>query len=110
MIVAHLIGGNEIVGFNDGIVIVNGEELKTSYEELAYVCGSISLGDLDTSITTLRDSEKVQKDYIKLVQEFNNELGAEFVIDNHLTKEVCFSSYKLDLENRTLVLEIDTYE
>jgi len=110
MIVAHLIGGNEIVGFNDGIVIVNGEELKVSYKDLAYVCGNISLGDLDTSVTILRDSEDVQNDYIKLVQDFDDELGEDFVIDNHLTKEVCFSSYEIDFENKTIVLKIDTYE
>ena len=110
MIVGHLIGGNEVVGFTDGIVIVNGEKLKTSYRDLASVCGSISLGDLDTSITALRDFEKVQRDYIKLVKDFDSELGANFVIENHLAKAVCYSSYKIDVENKTLVLEINTYE
>lgn len=110
MIVAHLIGGNEITGIRNGIVIINGEKLDTSYEDLVSVCGNISLGDLDTSITVRRSSEDVQRDYIKLVKEFDDELGEEFVIDNHLTKEICYSSYEVDFENKTLVLKIDTYE
>lgn len=32
MIVALLIGGNEIKGFNKGSVYINGDKLDTSYE------------------------------------------------------------------------------
>ena len=110
MIVAHLIGGNEIKGIDEGLVIINGKQLSTSYEELVGDCGNISLGDLDTSITNLRRLERVQQDYIKLVKEFDNELGSDFVINNHLTEEVCYSTYDVDFENKTLVLKIDTYE
>ena len=110
MIVAHLIGGNEIKGIRNGIVIVNGEELETSYEMLVAVCGNISLGDLDTSITIRRTEKDVEKDYIELVQDFDEELEADFVINNKLTKEVCYSSYEVDFENKSLVLKIDTYE
>jgi hypothetical protein len=110
MIVAHLIGGNEITGIRNGIVIINGEKLKTSYEDLVSVCGNISLGELDTSINIRRSGEDVQNDYIELVQQFDYELGKYFVIDNHLTKEVCYSSYEVDFENKTLTLTIDTYE
>ena len=66
MIVGHLIGGNEVTGFTDGIVIINGEKLKTSYKDLTYVCGNISLGDLDTSITVLRDFENVNLKFTKM--------------------------------------------
>ena len=110
MIVAHLIGGNEIKGISNGIVIINDEKLETSYEDLVSVCGNISLGDLDTSITIRRTEEDVQNDYIKLVQDFDDALGEEFVINNHLTKEVCYSTYEVDVENKTLTLKIDTYE
>lgn len=109
MIVAHLIGGNEISGIRKGIVIINGEELRTSYEDLVSVCGNISLGDLDTSIHARRSAREVRFDYAKLVQDFDDELCEDFVIDNHLTEEVCYSKYEVDFENKTLVLEIDTY-
>lgn len=110
MIVAHLIGGNEIKGISNGIVIINDEKLETSYEDLVSVCGNISLGDLDTSITIRRSAEDVQNDYIKLVQKFDDELGKDFVVDNHLTEEVCYSTYEVDFESKTLTLKIDTYE
>ncbi|HHB2481369.1 TPA: hypothetical protein ACORDH_002820 [Bacillus cereus] len=110
MIVAHLIGGNEILGIKKGIVIINGNELEASYEELVNVCGNISLGDLDTSITNYRDSEDVQRDYIELVQQYDEEISEDFVIHNHLTAEVCYSSYDVDFEKKTLTLKIDTYE
>lgn len=110
MIVAHLIGGNEIKGINKGVVIINNKKLETSYEDLGAVCGNISLGDLDTSITNYRSEENVQNDYIKLVQDFDDELGEDFVINNHLTKEIVYSEYEVDFENKTLVLKIDTYE
>ena len=109
MIVAHLIGGNEIKGINKGIVIINGEELNASYEELTQVCGNISLGELNTSITALRTPKHVQRDYIVLVQEFDSELDESFVIDNHLTDEICYSEYEIDFENKSLVLKISTY-
>lgn len=109
MIVAHLIGGNEIKGISDGIVIVNGKQLETSYKDLARVCGSISLGDLDTSTSVRRDEDDVENDYIKLVLAFDDELGEDFVIDNHLTKQVDFSEYDVDFKNKKLVLTISTY-
>lgn len=109
MIVAHLIGGNEIKGINEGTVIINGEELEAKYEDLVAVCGNISLGDLDTSITVLRSEEDVQNDYIRLVQDLDEDLDEEFVINNYLTKEICFSTYDIDVENKTLILSIDTY-
>ncbi|TPF18083.1 hypothetical protein [Priestia megaterium] len=108
MIVAHLIGGNEIKGIRNGIVIINDKKLKTSYEDLVTVCGNISLECLDTSITLLRSGADVQDDYIRLVQEYDDQLGEEFVVNNYLTKEVCFSSYEVDFENKTLILNIET--
>lgn len=111
MIVAELLGGNEIKCFEDGIVIINGEELKVSYYELVQICGNISLGELDTSVTNLRPIERVQRDYIGLVRDLNDEINAvDFVIDNHLTAEVSFSSYEIDFENKKLVFKIDTFE
>ncbi|HFK1435107.1 TPA: hypothetical protein ACGXNJ_005261 [Bacillus cereus] len=110
MIVAHLIGGNEIKGIKKGIVFINGKQLETSYEDIANVCGNISLGDLDTSVDVRRDAEDVQRDYINLVQEYDEEIGEDFVIDNHLTAEICYSTYEIDIENKTLTLKIDTYE
>lgn len=110
MIVAHLIGGNEVKGIINGIVIINGKELETKYEDLAAVCGNISLGDLDTSITIRRSEKDVQNDYVKLVQSFDDQLGEEFVINNHLTQQVSYSTYEIDFENKTLTLKIDTYE
>ncbi|PGT90028.1 hypothetical protein [Bacillus thuringiensis] len=110
MIVAHLLGGNEIKGIRNGIVQINNKKLETSYEDLVSVCGSISLGDLDTSTGIRRSEEDVQRDYIELVQEHDEELGEEFVIDNHLTKEVSFSTYDVDFEKKTLTLKIETYE
>lgn len=105
MIVAHLIGGNEIKGYVCGDVIINGEKLTASYRDLRTVCGNISLGELDTS------SRSFQNDYIELVQDFiEDEDAREFVIDNHLTKEVSYSTYEIDFANRTLILKIDTYE
>lgn len=109
MIVAHLIGGNEIEGIQNGTVIINGEKLKTSYEDLVSVCGNISLGELDTSTNIRRTDKHVQNDYIKLVQKFDDELGEDFVVNNHLTKEVCYSSYVVDFESKTLILKIDAY-
>lgn len=106
MIVAHLIGGNEIEGINKGIVIINGNQLETSYEDLVAVCGNISLGDLDTT----QDERYIRQDYIQSVREYSDgELGADFVIDNHLTEQICYSHYKVDFEKRTLTLTIDTY-
>lgn len=110
MIVAHLIGGNEIKGINEGTVVINGKTLKNSYGELVSVCGNISLGALDTSVSRFRDADDVQNDFIALVEEFDEDLGSDFVIDNHLTKDVCYSAYEVDFENKTLVLSIDTYE
>lgn len=109
MIVAHLIGGNEIMGFANGIVIINDEKLETSYQDLVEVCGNISLGDLDTGTSVRRSEEDVENDFIQLVKEFDDEKSAAFVIDNYLTKQVCYSSYEIDVENNTLILKIDTY-
>ncbi|MGG3045798.1 hypothetical protein [Bacillus thuringiensis] len=106
MIVAHLIGGNAIKGIIDGIVIINGEQLETSYQELASVCGSISLGDLDTT----RSAERMQRDYIELVREHDEDLDEDFVLDNHLTAEISYSEYEIDMEKKTLKLTIGTYE
>ncbi|EML6324806.1 hypothetical protein QCQ60_005135 [Bacillus cereus] len=106
MIVAHLIGGNAIKGIIDGIVIINGEQLETSYQELASVCGSISLGDLDTT----RSAERMQRDYIELVREHDEDLDEDFVLDNHLTAEISYSEYEIDMEKKTLKLIIGTYE
>lgn len=105
MIVAHLIGGNAIKGIIDGTVIINGKELETSYQELASVCGSISLGDLDTT----RSAERMQRDYIELVREHDEDLDEDFVLDNHLTAEICYSEYEIDIEKKTLKLTIGTY-
>lgn len=44
MLVADLLGGNEIKGFENGIVIVNGKELDCGYYELYHLCGNIPLG------------------------------------------------------------------
>lgn len=110
MIVAHLIGGNEIKGISKGIVIINDKQLETSYEDLVQVCGNISLGDLDTNIDTFRSAEDVQRDFIELVQDYDEELGEDFVINNHLTESICYSEYEIDVENETLTLKIDTYE
>lgn len=106
MIVGHLIGGNEIKGIREGTVIINDEKLKTSYEDLVAVCGQIALGDLDTR----KSEEAIERDYIKLIQEHDDEIGRDFVIDNHLAKEVSYSSYEIDFENQTLTLMIETYE
>lgn len=114
MIVAHLIGGNEVkvrIGdkveeIREGVVIINDEQLETSYRDLVAVCGNISLGDLDTT----QDERYIRQDYIQSVREYSEgELGAGFVIDNHLTEQVCYSSYEIDFEKKTLVLTIDTY-
>ncbi|QOV08427.1 hypothetical protein Kirov_228 [Bacillus phage Kirov] len=105
MIVAHLIGGNEIEGISKGVVIINGKQLETSYEDLVAVCGNISLGDLDTT----KDEVYIRRDYIRLVEDFDDELGEDFVDDNHLVEEICYSHYKVDFEKRTLTLTIDTY-
>ncbi|PEM08494.1 hypothetical protein [Bacillus wiedmannii] len=110
MIVAHLIGGNEIKGISNGVVIINGKQLETKYEDIVAVCGNISLGDLDTSVGPRRDADDVQRDYINLVQEYDEEIGEDFVIDNHLTAEICYSTYEIDIETKTLTLKIDTYE
>ncbi|WP_144466744.1 hypothetical protein [Bacillus nitratireducens] len=109
MIVAHLIGGNEIKGIRDGLVIINGKKLETSYQDLVAVCGNISLGDLDTSVGIRRDADDVQRDYINLVQDFDEDIDESFVIDNHLTAEICYSEYDVDFETRTLTLKIDIY-
>ncbi|MCU5281445.1 hypothetical protein OCA22_23995 [Bacillus cereus] len=106
MLVGHLIGGNEIVGIREGIVIINDEQLKVSYEDLVAVCGQIALGDLDTR----KSEEAIERDYIKLIREHDDEIGEDFVIDNHLAKEVSCSSYEIDFEKRTLTLMIETYE
>lgn len=113
MLVAHLIGGNEVkVRIGDkveeirkGIVIINDEQLETRYEDLASVCGNISLGDLDTT----QDERYIRQDYIRMVRDVNEDLGADFVDDNHLTEYVCYSEYEIDFENKTLTLKIDTY-
>lgn len=106
MIVAHLIGGNEIEGISEGIVIINGNQLETSYEDLVAVCGNISLGDLDTT----KDERYIRQDYIQSVREYSDgELGADFVDDNHLVEQICYSHYKVDFEKKTLKLTIDTY-
>ena len=110
MIIAHLIGGNEIEGITEGIVIVNNEPLKAPYSELAQVCGNISLGDLDTSISIRRTSEHVQNDFIRLVEGTNMVDNArDFVINNHLTADICYSTYEIDWENKLLLLLIEIY-
>lgn len=107
MIVAHLIGGNEVAGISSGVVIINGEELKTRYEDLVYVCGNIPLDELDTSVTNWRDEDNIRNDYIELVSKFDDSLGIDFVVDNYLTEEVVYSVYEIDFENKSLVLRID---
>ncbi|PGM50835.1 hypothetical protein [Bacillus thuringiensis] len=109
MIVAHLIGGNAVKGIRDGVVFINGKQLETSYQDLVAVCGNISLGDLDTSVGTWRHPKDVRNDYIKLVQEFDEDIDESFVIDNHLTAEICYSEYEIDIETKTLILKIDIY-
>ena len=105
MIVAHLIGGNEIEGINEGVVIIDGKQLEIGYKDLAYICGSISLGDLDTT----QSETYLERDYIRLVRAHDEELGADFVFENHLTKYVCYSKYDINFETRTLTLKIETY-
>lgn len=106
MIVAHLIGGNEIKGISKGVVIINDVQLETSYEDLVAVCGNISLGDIDTT----QSERYIRQDYTRMVREYSEgELGADFVTENHLTEYVCYSEYEVDFETRTLTLKIDTY-
>lgn len=111
MLLGHLIGGNEVKGFAIGKVFVDDEELSVSYEELAGVCGNISLGDLDTGMSI----EYIEREYIRLVEDVSDFLPVgvsprDFVIDNHLTKKVSYSTYELDAENQSLVLKVDIYE
>ena len=111
MLVAHLLGGNAVKGFTNGTVIINGQPLQTSYEELVRVCGNISLGDLDTSTGVYRTHDDVQNDYIELVRDYDDSIDAnQFVIENQLTADVCYSEYVLDTEQQTLTLTIDIYE
>lgn len=106
MIVAHLIGGNEVAGISSGVVVINDIELKTRYEDLVYVCGNIPLDELDTSVTNLRDEDNIRNDYIKLVRRFDDRFGYDFVVDNYLTEEVIYSSYEIDFDTKSLVLRI----
>lgn len=107
MILAHLIGGNEVAGIRDGKVIVDDKELKTSYFDLVQVCGNISLGEIDTSL----DEEDFKYEYIREVERLDIVEDAEkFVEENKLTKEICYSCYEVDFENKTLVLKVEIYD
>src|SRR5690606_24925573 len=97
MIVAHLIGGNEIQGIRNGVVFVNDKKLETSYEDLGSICGNISLGD-------------AIEDYVESVIDVSDgEYGASFVTDNHLLEEVVYSTYEVDFDTKELTLRIHTY-
>lgn len=108
MIVAHLLGGNEIKGVKKGIVTIDDNTLEVSYEDLVTVCGNISLESLDASISIRRSSKDIQEDYIKLVKEYDDTLGEDFVINNRLTSEISYSTYEVDFENESLILKIET--
>jgi len=111
MLVGHLIGGNAVKGFTNGIVIINGRQLQTSYEKLVQICGNISLGDLDTSTGVYRTQDDVQNDYIELVRDYDDSINAtDFVINNQLAADVCYSEYILDTDKQTVTLNIDVYE
>jgi len=110
MLVAHLIGGNEVKGFAVGEVYVNDEKLSLTYEQIVRICGNISLGDVDTSM----DSSYIKREYTKLVEDYEDDLPDgvtpnSFVTDNFLTKEVCYSEYELDAETKSLKLKIDIF-
>lgn len=103
MILAHLIGGNEIKGIRDGKVIVNDEELDTSYFDLVQVCGNISLDDFEDDVTAIEYARAVAELELEDIEPY------DFVVENKLVHSVCYSSYEVDFENRTLVLKVDTY-
>lgn len=108
MLVTQLLGGNGIKGINRGTVFIDDKELVLSYEELVQICGNISLGALSVN----QSDRGILRDYIELVEDLESEdveNSEEFVIENHLTKAISYSEYEIDIENKTLILKINTY-
>ena len=110
MIIAQLIGGNEIKGYNTGVVYINDKKLDDSYETIAAVCGSIPLDEIDTDINLRRSTEDIRDDYATLVHQHDETLGGDFVDRNQLTAFVSYSTYEIDPVTHTLTLRIDAFE
>jgi len=107
MLVADLLGGNEIKGFENGVVIVNGKELDCGYYELIQICGNIPLG----SVNEDRYLEARNRQYSNLTCEYLDTFyNVDFINENMLMRHVAYSSYELDIENKTLVLKIDAFD
>ena len=107
MLVAELLGLTEVKGIDKGIVLINNEPLEASYEELRAVCGNTPVDELDTSVNTVRTRERLQADYLRMVQRHDDTLGEEFVINNRLTETVSYSTYEIDAANASIRLKIE---
>lgn len=112
MLVCEILGGNEVNGFKEGIVVVDGEKLPLTYTELVKYCGNISLGEIDTHSridrrTTIYAKQMVELDAGSLL---SLDDAKQIITENHLTAHVCYSSYAINWENKTFTLEISTYD
>jgi len=106
MLVADLLGGNEIKGFEYGIVIVNDIELDCGYYELCQLCGNIPLGSVNDDAYL----EARNRQYSNLTSEYLDTFyDVDFINENMLMRHVAYSSYELNIENKTLVLKIDAF-
>lgn len=109
MIVAHLIGGNTISGvIMEGKVLVNGEEIPYSYQDLAQICGNIALGDFDVSSRDFKSSyaREISEQH---PDEYTKDEALIMAKENHLFELVSYSTYRINSDS-TITLEIDTYE
>lgn len=106
MLIAQLIGGTEVHGITDGVVIVNNEVLKTSYKELRQVCGNIALDAVDTT----KSETSIKQQYVELIESLDMvKYPVYFVNDNYLAMAVSHSSYEINKQGKQLALRIDAY-
>lgn len=110
MLVAELIGGNEVEGFKNGKVFVDGEVLPASYEQLSRICGNISLGEMDISSSVPRMIRAYAENIVNygLDNDFTTDVEG-FIEKNFLLSSVSYSSYKLNGDTNAIDLHIDIF-
>lgn len=101
MKVGALLGENAVVGFEKGIVTINGTALLHRYEELTRIMGNIP------SDTWSNSSELAE--IIAINNDITYDSAMSIVITNDLNSEMSWSQYELDIRDKSVNLVIDIY-